>query len=165
MGTLAVAIDKPVSEWTRVLLHEYNHLRQWIEDPEGCDEADVDTRFLWQWIDNKCELNHAMVIRVCSIAIEVELDCERRTVKMAEELGFNWDLKEYIRGANAYLYFYPVISKTGKWYTEAPYRVHEITSIMPAYFLADAETYFDIPEEVEQLIREKCMTPEEEIDG
>jgi hypothetical protein len=154
---LQVATAIPFTNWLRTLLHEYNHLQQWIDCPETGTKTDEQLGLLWRWIAGQCELEHKTVVHICSVAVGCELDCEKRSVEMIKSLHLPWDTEQYIREANSYLYLYPIIADTGKWCSkQAPYKVRELVSIMPAYFL-DATSYFNVPIEVEQLIIEKCM--------
>lgn len=157
--TLAVAMDKPVPEWLAVMLHEFGHMEQWMEEPEQCAKDDLLIDRLWEWLDGKRELDPAEIRRLTELALSYELDCERRTAwRLHEEPEFDLDYKDYIRRANTYLYLYPLIAKHRKWCGRCPpYHVPELIAIMPDKFVED---YWDVPEKVERLMIDRCFPKE-----
>lgn len=135
---LAVAIGKPRKEWLPILAHEFSHLRQcqsqcsiWTNSttPSGSDTTDL----LFAWIRKKVKLTDKELDAYTKASRMVELDCERRTVKLLEEFKLPVDIPTYIQSANAYVYFYNYVrlrrrwSKTGK----APYTIPEVYTHMP----------------------------------
>jgi hypothetical protein len=151
---LAVASGMPTKYWFQVLLHEYNHMRQWIDKifskPKYSNTFD-----LWTWLDGSIELSSKDVSDTVSKIRNLELDCEKRTAKMIGEYpGLNINVSEYIKGANSYLYFYEIVRKHRKWCKKAPYKIKEIIKLMPDYFLTN---YTKLPKGYEKLVIKKCL--------
>lgn len=109
---LAVATDRPTEVWLGVLLHEYCHLTQWVEDQPSWRAYGNE---MWDWLAGKRVRNPAELVRSVQA---VEEDCERRTIRMIQELDAPLDLERYTRAANAYIHFHNVILETRKWYRQ-----------------------------------------------
>jgi hypothetical protein len=107
---LAVATGRMEDSWLGVLLHEYSHLTQWIEDAPVWRDCRYD---MWRWLDGARIRNPSESVRTVQ---EVEADCERRTIRLARELEAPIDLERYARAANAYIHFHNVIADKRKWY-------------------------------------------------
>jgi hypothetical protein len=109
--TLAVATGGRSEEsWLGTLLHEYCHLTQWVEQsPDWLGYGDG----MWTWLEGKAVRNHLAAIRAVQ---SLEADCERRTIRLIQEMDAPIDLESYTRAANAYIHFHNVIADTRKWY-------------------------------------------------
>jgi len=107
---LAVATGRDEEAWLGVLLHEYSHLTQWAESQRVWNEYRED---IWDWLAGKRIRNPEAAVRSVQA---VEEDCERRTIRLIQELQAPVDLERYVRGANAYVHFHNVILETRKWY-------------------------------------------------
>lgn len=107
---LAVATDRDEESWLGVLLHEYCHLTQWIEDQPVWRACRAD---MWDWLGGKRIKDPAASVRTVQ---EVEADCERRAIRLAREMDAPLNLEAYIRCANAYIHFHNVMADKRKWY-------------------------------------------------
>lgn len=109
--TLAVAAgSQDQDKWLGTLLHEYCHLTQWIEGQPAWLAYRSD---MWDWLGGKRIRDPEDAV---STVQALEADCERRTLRLARELGAPLDLEKYARAANAYLHFHNTIRETRKWY-------------------------------------------------
>lgn len=108
---LEVATGRDDHIWLGVLLHEYSHLTQWAEDCAIWREISK-TPEMWGWLDGKPLRNAKSVVEITQ---ELEADCERRTVRLIQELEAPIDLDDYCRHANAYIHFHNVIKDKRKW--------------------------------------------------
>lgn len=110
---LAVAVgERPEQVWLGVLLHEYSHLTQWVEDQPSWAAYRSD---MWDWLGGKRIHKPAEAMRSVQ---RVEEDCERRTMRLIRELNAPIDLAQYARAANAYIHFHNVMAETRKWYRD-----------------------------------------------
>jgi hypothetical protein len=150
---LAVATKNPTKIWFALLLHEYNHLRQWAEGMFNNPKYfSID---LWNWIEGNIELTKKDIDKAIECARLIETDCEKRTAKMIKDNpDLKIDLVNYIKGANSYLYFYEIVRKHRLWCKKAPYRIKEIIDLMPDYFV---NNYKKLPKGYEKLVLEKCF--------
>lgn len=155
---LACAIGKPIEKWYEILIHESCHMDQWIENDvlwtnqyangRNCDKG------MEEWLGGKI-----MPVEEYSYYVKtmqaLEVDCEKRSVRKILDLGIGIDVKEYIKRANAYMFFYTVMLFTHKWCDVAPYDVPEIIELMPDHFLT-MEEYSIVSEELLDIYKNKC---------
>lgn len=140
---LYVASKSKNSDWLRILAHEFSHMEQWIENTEvwqDCCVDDVDSETILDlWIDKKVELNKKQLKEYIEKSINVELDCERRTIQNIKKYKLPLNIKISIQKANAYLHFYHVLGKTREWYStdDEPFFNKKIWGNMPDNFDLD----------------------------
>lgn len=121
--TLACAVGHPVKKWIDILAHEYCHLTQYVENAPVwhatsivVDGEEIDTGDLyWNWIKGRVELSPKQVLDYIGRARDLELDNEKRTVKVIQEFDLPIDISNYIRRANAYVMFYSSMMVLRKW--------------------------------------------------
>lgn len=112
---LRVSTGLPEADWLGILLHEYSHATQWAEQaPVYVNHEKTDG--MWDWLEGKPLKNAAHVV---DLTKELEADCERRTVRLIQELNAPIDIREYCRQANAYIHFHNVIKAKRKWVKQA----------------------------------------------
>lgn len=94
------------------LAHEYCHLTQWEEGMRLWRLSDHALHQLHKWLRGK-PVRH--IRRHIATVRELELDNERRTAKMIKRWKLSIDVKEYVRGANAYIHFYNWLYLSRSW--------------------------------------------------
>lgn len=134
-NVLAYASKNPNA--LNILIHESCHLDQWIEDEDWFNSFDS-MEIIDKWLEGK-EFDKEQLEKAINQSIELELDCEKRSVEKIKEYGLDIDTKEYTRKANAYLFFYRWILETRRWSTpkNSPYRNPEIYNASPSRFLTN----------------------------
>ena len=161
--TLAIHLEGRNAE--SVMLHESQHMEQWHEGCKAWKEAFVASGIgaedlLFLWIDKKLEFTRPQLRRMCQLAVNLELDCEKRTVKLIRRLRREGKteivVKEYIQKANAYVMFWRMVAKTRKWYKigKLPYELPEVYGEFPTTFDMN---YTRLPSKYEQLYRQHCL--------
>ena len=124
--------------WLLTLVHEYGHLTQWVE---GCKEW-KDT----EKIDNIDDWLNGIDVpnpkKALAKTRDLELDNEKRSVKLIKKWELPIDIKVYIQKANAYVQFYNYIYYTRRWATptNSPYRNPAIYGKMPTTFRMNYKT-------------------------
>lgn len=118
-----LAISIKDSEWLSVLVHEYCHFLQHIENDstilalEYGDENHLSD--VWDWLDGKFEFFSKQDKNMAfNKVIQMELNCERRAVEKIKEYKLPIDLDDYISSAHIYLYYYLFAKKHKKWFGE-----------------------------------------------
>lgn len=71
---------------------------------------------MWKWIDKEIELDKKEIETIFKRVQDMELDCERNTVKLIKKYELNIDVQQYICEANIYLYFYSYARKNRCWF-------------------------------------------------
>lgn len=155
---MVVACYKPVSIWLPVLVHESCHRDQWSakaavwtrkidgEDPLTC---------VFEWLEHNREIPKKHLRTYLQAALNIELDCERRSVAKIVDGDLPIDVTPYIQRGNAYAYFYLAMEYTRKWYAKgrAPHLMEVVWKHMPTHFEGD---YTKIPRKFKALILEHC---------
>lgn len=128
---LVSSIGRP--DWIEILAHEYSHLTQWVERIPLWIEAETSLAFVWEWLEGKdCKnIEHHL-----NVARDLELDNEKRAVKVIKAFELDVDIDNYIRKANAYVAFYNWMKITRKWCkgNNTPYRNENVKNAMSAKF-------------------------------
>lgn len=108
-GILACATKNP--EYLNLLVHEFGHMEQWIENTQiwkdACGVGDIDEWLLGKDINNiEDKIDKAKFM---------ELDCEKRAIKNIIKYQLPINITEYTKKANSYILFYEYLKQTRKW--------------------------------------------------
>ena len=135
---MAISIGKPVDKWLNTLVHESCHFDQWVQRDHHWTsmmqyEPDACTRLFNHWVYGEKKISKEVAIIMARIMRDLELDCERRTIEKIKKYNLPIDIKEYAKGAGAYVMFYNYIAKHKKWYKigKEPYNNKKIRALMP----------------------------------
>ena len=128
---LVVAMNRP--DWIEILAHEYCHLTQWVEQVPIWKKAEVSLGKVWEWLDGK---NHRNIQTHIGVARDLELDNEKRAVKIIKKFDLKVDLEHYVKKANAYVQFYNWMLVTRKWSkpNNSPYKNKNLVAAMSNKF-------------------------------
>ena len=153
---LVTACGQPFDAWFSVFIHESSHMDQWLEkDPiwtsgeiSGVESSDI----LELWIQNHIELNKKQKEKIINSALQVELDCERRTIKKIKQWNLPMNVELYAQRANAYVWFYHYMGIVRKWYTIGyePYNIPKIVTNMPTDLNG---SYLTIPPHIKTIFK------------
>jgi hypothetical protein len=119
---LVVSMNR--SDALSILVHEYAHLTQWQDSLKGkfdlWDKSTASLNRVDEWLAGK-RIHH--VRYHLSINRDLELDNEKRAVKLIKRFGLSIDIDTYIRRANAYVHLYNWMYYTRRWSTpkNSPY--------------------------------------------
>jgi len=141
---LAIAINQPEANWISTAVHESCHMDQWKENTtiwKACQFNNFDaSEMLDMWLAKRVELTSKQRRAYIRSTMELELDCEIRTVAKIRKFDLRVDEEEYTKGAIAYIWSYKVVENTRRWWTIVPYKVKEIVSRMPNKFPTNLST-------------------------
>lgn len=115
-----------------VLIHEYCHVTQWVEnctiwqqDMWWAERFNTD-----EWLNSgrRCTEN---MRKTFATRRDMEADNERRAVRMIKEFKAPIDIGRYIQRANSYIHFYNTMPVTNRWYHKdrVPYRMPNVTAL------------------------------------
>jgi hypothetical protein len=156
---IAIAIKRPQKSWLMTAVHEFSHMDQIIEKSpayfatvDGFDPSTI----VDMWLHNVCELTTDQLYRAITALRELELDCERRAAQKVIDWALPISHDEYVKKANAYIYFHHFIAMTRKWYKDKfePDHVPEVWRNMPTHFDNDYET---LPDQYRNLFLRYCI--------
>lgn len=154
-GKLDVAAKN--RSWFGIFVHEYGHFRQWIEYCPVWKHYDRTVKKWDDWVARKVDMSKERIQIEFKAVRDLELDCEKRAVEMMKQFNLPIDIKEYIKGANAYIFFHAYVQKNRQWCDKkSPYKVQAILDLMPTKFLKNHE-YNKMPPGFEELITKHCV--------
>jgi hypothetical protein len=132
--TMKLVVAGKSKDWLGILVHEYAHLTQWQDKNTNIwKTGSTGVTNLDDWLGGK-------KIRSVKKAIEwsrdLELDNEKRSVKLIKKWKLPVDLNDYIKKANAYIQFYNYMRYSKRWSRpgNAPYSNKVIYEAMPPNF-------------------------------
>lgn len=137
---LAVAMKKDI--WLGVLVHEYAHLTQWVDNCEAWRKGCRGLPKVDEWLAGKSVRG---IKQALAYSRDLELDNEKRSVKLIKKWKLPIDIKNYVQRANAYVQSYNWLYYTRKWSTpnNSPYGNKEVYGKMPSSFRMNYETLTD----------------------
>jgi len=147
--TLVVACGKPFHDWVEILVHEYSHMEQWLTD-DRWDYWGECCQKLWEWLDGDLRMNTVQLVKVLDGMIELERDCELRSIANINKFGLKINKAAYSRKANLYLYSYRIMPKLKKF----PSGIYENKSLVNMCPSRIKKNYKEIPKEIaDEIIR------------
>lgn len=128
---LVCSMNRPDS--LGILAHEYAHLTQWEEGIDLWDKAGNSMEKIDGWLGGK-RVHH--IKKHLGVSRDLELDNERRTVKLIKKWKLSIDVEDYVKKANAYIHFYNWMYHTRKWSSpkNSPYTNPGIQAVMSTRF-------------------------------
>lgn len=117
---LVVCIDYPLDVWLSTLVHEYGHLEQ---DINGAHQISSD---IFTWLKHKKK--HSSTLYKLR---DMELDCERRSLKNIDRFKLPLKKSEYAKKAAAYIHYYNYMLINPVWPKIPPSSIDEIVNVMP----------------------------------
>lgn len=146
---LVCSMNRP--DFLEILAHEYSHLTQYVDQIDLWSATGISMPLLDSWLAGEEVKDIDKHISNCR---DLELDNEKRTVKVIKKFDLKVDLDHYIRKANAYVQFYNYMKESRRWCTpkRSPYTNKRIISAMPNNFKMNYNT---IPKHIKQLFIEE----------
>jgi hypothetical protein len=138
-------------DFIEILAHEYGHLTQWKEGIPLWKSVEVSMTALDNWLSGEEVENITEHIAACR---DLELDNERRTVKIIKEFKLPVNTHQYIKKANAYVHFYNYMLVSRRWCTpkNSPYTNKKVIESMSSKF--DME-YKSLPKRLKKIFIEE----------
>lgn len=149
-----IVISIKEENWLDVLVHEYNHFVQFVNNEECYINLNQgESNFLsemWDWLDKEEEYEQARLDLIFETVVKMELDCEKKSIETIKKFDLPIDLNEYVSTAHIYLYFYLYARKFRVWFPE-DFCIEE----MEEFFELDTNTletdFSKLPEEYEKI--------------
>jgi len=146
---LVCSMNRPDS--LEILVHEFGHITQWIDKIDLWKKADISIPKVDSWLMGE---NVSDIKKHLEVTRDLELDNEKRAVKIIKKFDLDIDIDQYIKKANAYIFFYTRLLATRKWCspTNNPYNNKRLVKQMPAHFRMN---YNKLPKKIEQVFIEE----------
>ena len=128
-----IAVAKQAKEFMQVLVHEYCHFLQYINNSKiyiKCYDASV---IVDGWLKGK---NYPIkkVKRAFFLVRSMERDCEKRAMRIIQQFNLAINPKMYAKRAHVYIYSHFLMERTRKFdsYKRNPYYSKHVLKIMPS---------------------------------
>lgn len=145
-GELCLAAGAPVDEWLPILVHEYAHFLQQLDEDAGVPVAYpiVDGEQIRRWYQatstDKPRRMSARRFRELTLSQQAtEIDADHRAVELMREHRLGINIRDYIRASNAYHLFFSLLAETRRWLDVSPHRLPAVRALMPAVWLTEWE--------------------------
>jgi hypothetical protein len=155
---LLVCINEP--NWIETLVHEFCHFLQFKEqDPLYTSLDQGDSNYLsevWDWLDNKHEfVSTKRKNEAFRKIIDMELDCERRSVEMIKRFKLPINLEDYEYTAFVYIHFYNFCKKYRTWFSDgvSVADIVEISDLEDKYKISLDGDFRKLPPEFEEIFK------------
>lgn len=150
---LACAVQSKNLKWLQVFIHEYCHFLQYLEKNKIWRAANkITADDSYKILHNK-PFDQKKLEQYLDALRNLEIDCEKRVVKLIKKYKLPIDTKKYIKEANAYIYFYNHIKVYREWYksNEPPYINKELVKLCKPEF---SKNYNVIPKKLQKKLNE-----------
>jgi hypothetical protein len=141
-----------------VFLHESCHIDQILDKSPLWFNDDIDTEI--DYIDELCIRKNIKkskkVERYFKGMLELEIDCEIRSLEKLKKYNLNINKKEYIKRGNVYLKSYYSFYTLKTWY-DRKYRIydqHDIIDRMPDFFDKNVDKYWKECKCIHEFLKE-----------
>lgn len=141
---IVVAVDIPVANWLPILVHEFCHLLQYLDnDPTwtNLDIHDTDSCTEFQdWLEGNDDIHEELVTYHMRRIVEMEFNCEKRAVEKIKEFNLPIDIDDYIQKSNTYVWFYSGVRQERKWNGRngiSVFSIKEIVDFCPKTWVTD----------------------------
>ena len=134
-----------------ILAHEFAHFTQWMDQCYEWASLGDSVSKVDDWLQGKKVKN----IKRCLAKVrDLELDNEKRTVKLIKKFNLPVDIQKYKKKANAYVMFYNHLYRTRRWCKpgNSPYSNRRVMEVMPYKFNMN---YSKIPKKLEKIFIEE----------
>lgn len=145
---LKVATGRP--GWQEIFVHEFGHFLQWRGGSELWRRS-AKSRFS-EWIAGDIELTPAKALEHCRLDRDLELDCERRSMRLIRRYELPLDQAGYARRANCYIFSHQLMYEHRHWFNPGLHSLPEFPPLVPAELLSNHA--YDTPSEA---FREKAV--------
>lgn len=148
--TPILVVAKKRQDFLEILTHEFCHLTQWVEQCDVWVNLGNSTSIVDSWLMGKdCENINYHLDR-CR---DLELDNEKRSVKMMEKFKLSIDSKLYTKKSNAYVLLYNWMKISRRWPKGAGGAPNtRLLDAMPDTFSLN---YTKLSKEIETIFREE----------
>ncbi len=158
-NVIACSCGKSELLWLPILVHEYSHFEQRKDDCPQWRNSEYkgrdSTEVIDMWLSGK-RIPKRIVKMCIARTRNLELDCERRTVKNIAKFSLPLSTLNYCRRGNAYVHFHNFVGENRKWYKvgHEPYAVPEVLAAMKTHL---NDRYDRTPKKFMKLFAEHCV--------
>ena len=150
---LVISLKASIENTMSLLIHESCHMDQYLNNRVTWEKSLTSYSIFYNWIAGDNTYDEHEIQTAADDAIDLELDCERRSVEKIKKYNLPLDIATYKRRANAYLYAISYFSTTRKYHpkiyakadvwTKAPINFKKNYQKIPVKLLKSYQNYND----------------------
>jgi len=147
----------------QVFAHEYCHFKQWQDGLFEDIEVIAAYSCFTPWLLRQRELSEEQLELFIRKMQWLEMENEKRTVKLLKKFKVDFDEEEYITKTNIYMHSYELCKRVRKWHKKALYDLPELMELVSGEEFLKEEDFGELPEGFEAIAMQ-CydFTKEEE---
>jgi hypothetical protein len=128
-----IKIASQCNNFLETLVHEYCHFLQFISKSKIYQKSNYAGYIIDTWFNGE-NYSPEKLKRAFFLVRAMELDCEKRAVKIIKKFNLKIDQILYTKRAHCYIYSHFMMEKTRKFYAfkKSPYRSSVVLKIMPS---------------------------------
>lgn len=147
-----ICVSLKTKDFVGILAHEYSHFMQYTDSMDLYTYYGKSYTKIMEWLDGKRIQKVDFHLDNC---LALELDCEKRAVELMKLWDLGIDIKDYIKRANAYMYFWKYLKHSRKWCN--PYNTpscnDSLVNMMPNRFLND----YTLTDELREIFEKESI--------
>lgn len=123
--------------WLSIYVHEYCHFLQYLDN--NVDKNDEFFITIEDWINGK-KINIKKIQKSIDYIQKIELDCEKRSIKLIKKYKLPINIETYCQKSNSYIFFYNYCYLRKQWIDygdQPPYKLPKIYQLFPKHLLND----------------------------
>lgn len=124
-------------------IHEYCHFLQWKNKSVYFTKGIKSTERYYKWLGGETEDVDISDLRNIQ---KMELDCDRRAIKIIKKNSINIDLQQYIQESNSYILAHNYVHESRKYFSTFPYAKDCVRTTVPTKHLGMTQLGMHIPE-------------------
>lgn len=117
-----------------ILVHEYCHFLQWVDNPLRWNRFTNDVAVFFDWLDSEQPVSRKIIDAKHAVQT-LEHDCERRAIRLIKKLKLELGIRSYAQKANAYLLSYHLTATFHRWPNKKSLYRKRVEKLMPATLL------------------------------
>ena len=131
---LICSLTGSIKEWGQIFVHEFAHFQQWKEKSDIWKKARKYTINDQHSVINNKPISKKRILNYLANSMLLELDAEKRAVKLFKKYNVPIDLKAYIKGANLYVFFQLYLYHYRDWSNTFPSDIPELMKLVKPTF-------------------------------
>lgn len=148
-----VDVNEPLEYWIKVFVHEYCHFLQYLDGL--INEDYYATSIFSDWVAGDARVTKRVLNKHCKLIQFIELDAERRALRLIKKHKLPINTSEYTQEANYSVLLFTMTKKYRKWFTSRSYQARDvIVASMPKRLIT---SFSKMPDGFEDLVLEHCV--------
>lgn len=133
--------DNDLSDNFGIFVHEFSHFLQWKAQTELWKNGEKASILFDRWINQKA---HSFSKKHLKDIQLLELDCDRRALKLIKKYDLPIDVDDYIKQSNSYVLSYNYLYEQRKFFNFSAYAHKDILKLVPDKHISDDDISMEL---------------------